>query len=198
MGCIHQLTAQANFLLNGGFEDINTCSEYNAQCGVEGWFYLKDVKAHMMTNRTNTEELGNNSFAIFYNWLGYEDFTPVIGTVLPCGLQKGKKYVFSGLFSAQLNPKLLLHPGIALGSKFYVPKKSFSGNIHPDSIINIKALATSDLYEFAFLKRNGILVNYLLSFIKYGQHDTTYSKTILGLLGFSSFTGRNYSIGLGG
>jgi hypothetical protein len=31
---IHQSgTAQTNLLLNGGFEQINTCTEYKAECG---------------------------------------------------------------------------------------------------------------------------------------------------------------------
>ena len=39
--CLLQLNialAQTDLLLNGGFEEINTCTEYNAECGVEGWF----------------------------------------------------------------------------------------------------------------------------------------------------------------
>ena len=27
-------SAQTNLLLNGGFEDVNTCTEYSAECGV--------------------------------------------------------------------------------------------------------------------------------------------------------------------
>jgi hypothetical protein len=97
--------SQANLLLNGGFEDINTCTEYKAECGVEGWFYLQDVKAQMMTNETNHQLLGANSYALFCNWGGYTDFTPIIGTLLPCRLQKGNQYIFKGLISSKLNPK---------------------------------------------------------------------------------------------
>ena len=113
--------AQTNLLLNGGFEDINTCTEYKAECGVEAWFYLKDVKAQMLLNENNISLLGANSFGIFYNWTGYENFTPVIGTILPCGLQKNKRYTFKGIMTARLNPKLILKPAICLGEKFYVP-----------------------------------------------------------------------------
>jgi hypothetical protein len=46
-GTIHSVFSQANLLLNGDFKDVNTCSEYKAECGVEGWFYLKDVKVQV-------------------------------------------------------------------------------------------------------------------------------------------------------
>ena len=76
-------TAQTNLLLNGDFEEINTCTEYSAECGVEGWFYLRDVKVQMLGNETNTNRLGSNSFGVFFNWLGYTGFAPVIGAILP-------------------------------------------------------------------------------------------------------------------
>ncbi|MEI2740382.1 MAG: hypothetical protein V9F01_16530 [Chitinophagaceae bacterium] len=129
--------AQTDLLLNGGFEEINTCTEYNAECGVEGWFYLKEVKAQMLNNEIPSKLLGTNSFAIFYNWAGYTGFTPVIGTILPCGLQKGNRYTFKGIISALLNPKLILKPGICVGERFYVPNRPFSKTMHPDSIVQL-------------------------------------------------------------
>ena len=116
--------SQSNLLLNGNFEDINTCKEYSAECGVEAWFYLKDVKVQMINNEPGTK--GANSFAIFYNWNGSRDFTPVIGTILPCYLQPGKEYIFKGWISARLNSKLLLKPGFSVGEHFFVPKRPFS------------------------------------------------------------------------
>src|SRR5215216_6310912 len=79
----NSVSAQSNLLLNGGFEDINTCVEYNAECGVEGWFYLKDVKAQMLANENNVARLDKNSFAVYFKWLGYTGFSPLIGTILP-------------------------------------------------------------------------------------------------------------------
>ena len=146
----NSLTAQTNLLLNGGFEDVNTCTEYSAECGVEGWFYLKDVKAQMLGNETNTNLLGTNSFGIFYNWLGYTDFTPVIGAILPCGLQKGNRYIFKGIISAKLNPKLILQAGICLGQKFYVPRRPFSKDMKPDSITSIKQVPNTNFYQFEY------------------------------------------------
>lgn len=151
--CFVQLNnakAQTSLLLNGGFEDVNTCTEYSAECGVEAWFYLKDVKAQMLGNETNTNLLGVNSFGIFYNWLGYTDFTPIIGTLLPCGLQKNNRYTFKGIISANLNPKLILKTGICLGQKFYVPRRPFSKDMKPDSIITLKKIPETNFYQFEY------------------------------------------------
>lgn len=141
---------QTNLLLNGGFEDVNTCTEYSAECGVEGWFYLKDVKAQMLSNEINTDLLGANSFGIFYNWLGYTDFTPIIGTLFPCGLQRNNRYTFKGIISAKLNPKLILKAGICLGQKFYVPRRPFSKDLKPDSIVSIKKIPETNFYQFEY------------------------------------------------
>ena len=143
-------SAQTNLLLNGGFEDVNTCTEYSAECGVEGWFYLKDVKAQMLSNESTTKLLGTNSFGIFYNWLGYTAFTPLIGAILPCGLQKDNRYTFRGIISAKLNPKLILQAGIYLGQKFFVPRRPFSANLKPDSIVSIKPLPNTAFYQFEY------------------------------------------------
>lgn len=142
--------AQTNLLLNGGFEEVNTCTEYSAECGVEGWFYLKDVKAQMLSNESNTNLLGTNSFAIFYNWPGYTGFTPIIGTLLPCGLQKNNRYTFKGILSARLNPKLKLKAGVCAGEKFYVPRRAFSKNMHPDSIVSIKSIPNTNFFQFEY------------------------------------------------
>ena len=146
--CIHRSIAQANLLLNGGFEDVNTCTEYKAECGVEAWFYMKDVKAQMLPPETNRDLLGNNSFGIFFNWLGYTGFSPLIGTLLPCRLQKGHEYVFKGLISAKLNPKLILNPGICVGEKFFVPKRNFSAHMKPETIVQLTRVPQTDLFSF--------------------------------------------------
>ncbi|NOT51995.1 MAG: OmpA family protein [Chitinophagaceae bacterium] len=143
-------SSQTNLLLNAGFEDINTCTEYTAECGVEAWFYLKDVKAQMLTNETGNNTMGNNSYGIFYNWNEYTGFTPIIGTILPCGLQKGNQYSFRGLLSAKLNPRLVFKPGICTGEKFYVPGRAFSKKMQPDSIIVLRKLPGSVFYEFQY------------------------------------------------
>lgn len=144
------VTAQHNLLLNGNFEDINVCTEYNAECGVEGWFYMKEVKAQMLNNETPETGLGNNSFAIYFSWLGYTNFSPLIGTLLPCRLQKDQRYTFKGMISAKLNPKLVLTTGIVMGEKYYVPNRPFVADMKPDSIVKIKRVTGSDLYQFEY------------------------------------------------
>jgi len=143
-------SAQTNLLLNGGFEEVNTCTEYSSECGVEGWFYLKDVKAQTLSNETNTTKFGSNSFGIYYNWLGYTGFTPIIGTILPCGVQKNNRYTFKGVLSARLNPKLNFKAGICVGEKFYVPRRPFIKDMKPDSIVSIKAIPNTNFYEFEY------------------------------------------------
>jgi len=169
------LQAQTNLLLNGGFEDVNTCTEYNSECGVEGWFYLKDVQAQMMTNDSNTTLLGNNSFGIFYKWLGYTSFSPVIGTILPCGLQKNCRYTFKGIISARLNAQLILKPGICVGERFYVPRRSFSKDMHPDSITTIHPIPDTKFFQFEFSFIADGSEKYL-TFGTYIEEDTTGAK----------------------
>ena len=171
----NSVKAQTNLLLNGGFEDVNTCTEYSAECGVEGWFYLKDVKAQILGNETNTNLLGTYSFGIFYNWLGYTDFTPIIGALLPCGLQKGNHYMFKGIISAKLNPKLILQAGICLGQKFYVPRRPFSKNLNPDSIVAIKKIPETNFYQFEYSFVATGEEKYL-TFGTYIKEDTTGAK----------------------
>lgn len=168
-------TAQTNLLLNGGFEEINTCSEYTAECGVEGWFYLKDVKAQMLDHETTSTRLGTNSYAIFYNWLGFTGFTPIIGTILPCGLQKNNRYTFKGLVSAKLNPRLIFKTGVCVGEKFYVPGRPFSKNMHPDSIISIKSIPNTNFFQFEYSFVADGKEKYL-TFGSYIEEDTVGAK----------------------
>ena len=172
--CLLQISvgnAQTNLLLNGGFEEVNTCTEYSSECGVEGWFYLKDVKAQMLNNETDTTKFGSNSFGIYYNWLGYTGFTPIIGTILPCGLQKNSRYTFKGIISARLNPKLNFKAGICADEKFYVPRRPFSKNMKPDSIVNIHAIPNTNFYAFEYsFTANG--KEKYLTFGTYIEEDT--------------------------
>jgi outer membrane protein OmpA-like peptidoglycan-associated protein len=174
---LHRLpaAAQVNLLLNGGFEEVNTCTEYDAECGVEGWFYLKDVKAQMLSNDIATNLLGTNSFGIYYNWQGYTGFTPIIGTILPCGLQKGSRYTFKGIISARLNPKLLLKAGICTGQKFYVPNRPFAKQMQPDSIIQMTPVPATNFFEFEYNFTAAGTEKYL-TFGTYIEEDTAGAK----------------------
>lgn len=167
--------SQTNLLLNGGFEEINTCTEYKAECGVEAWFYLKDVKAQMLLNESNTNLVGANSFAIYYDWAGYTEFVPIIGTLLPCRLQKGNEYFFKGIISVKLNPKLIFRPGISTGDKFYVPRRPFSKNMNPDSIVSLTRIPNTPFYQFEYrFTANGD--ERYLTFGSFIKEDTTGAK----------------------
>lgn len=167
--------SQTSLILNGGFEDINTCSEYNSECGVEGWFYLNEVKVQMLSNDDSVKLVGNNSFGIFTNWKAYTDFAPVIGTILPCGLQKGREYIFRGMIAAKLNPKLILKPGICLGQKFYVPRRPFSKELQPDTITTINPVPQTDFFSFEYRFTADGNEKYL-TFGTYIYEDTTGAK----------------------
>ncbi|MEI9810963.1 MAG: OmpA family protein [Bacteroidota bacterium] len=167
--------AQTNFLLNSDFEDINTCTEYNSECGVEAWFYLKDVKAQMLPAYDSVSLTGNNSFGLFFNWIGYKGFSPVIGTLLPCRLQKDKRYTFKGMLKATLNGRLAFKPGVAIGEKFYVPNRPFAAGMHPDSIVQINRITHSGFYGFEYsFTANG--KEKYLTFGTYIEEDTTAGK----------------------
>lgn len=141
---------QTNLLLNGGFDEVNVCTEYKAECGVEGWFYLKDVKVQMLANDGINPLTGSNSLAMLYNWVAYTGFTPVIGTLLPCRLQPGKGYTLKGLMNVTLNPKLNFKAGICLGEWFYVPRRPFASTMKPDSILSITPVPHTNFVEFAY------------------------------------------------
>ena len=169
------IIAQTNLLLNGGFEEVNTCTEYKSECGVEGWFYLKDVKVQMLLNETNTGLTGANSYGLFSNWNGFTGFTPLIGALLPCGLQKGKSYTFRGLLQAKLHPRLLLFPGFCAGDHFYVPGRSFSKNLRPQVITSLTPVGNTAFYSFDFHFTADGQERYL-TFGSFTKEDTSGAK----------------------
>lgn len=165
-----------DLLLNGGFEDINTCSEYNAQCGVEGWFYLINVKAEMRANRDQLSGLGNNLFAISYPSSQYSGFTPLIGSILPCKLQKGKQYIFSGVISMSQNNLLLLTPGVVMGERYFVPRRSFSKEMVPDTIIHFTKLSLPGFFGFRY-EFTATGAERYLTFGAFTEEDPQIAKT---------------------
>lgn len=142
--------SQTNLLVNGGFEEVNVCTEYKAECGVEGWFYLRDVKVQMLGNDGDNPLTGYISIVMLYNWVSYTGFTPVIGTILPCRLQPGKNYTLKGLMKVALNPKLNFKAGICLGERFYVPRRPYAAGMKPDSINSITPVPNTNFVEFDY------------------------------------------------
>lgn len=172
------LSAQEDLLLNGNFEDINTCTEYNSECGVEAWFYMQEVKVQMLASDTSSQLLGNNSLAVFYNWNNYAGFSPVIGTILPCRLQKDRSYTFKGILSLKLNNKLIFKPGVVLGEKFYVPRRPFSVSMHPDTMVNITPVPKTNFYAFEYNFIADGTERYL-TFGSFIEEDTLNGKKML-------------------
>jgi outer membrane protein OmpA-like peptidoglycan-associated protein len=170
--------AQNNLLLNGGFDDVNVCTEYKAECGVEGWFYLRDVKVQMLAADSVSQLTGSNSIAILYNWIGYTAFTPVFGTLLPCNLQAGKNYTLKGLMNVTLNPKLNFKAGVCFGERFYVPRRPFVASMQPDSILSITPIPDTKFVEFEYhFTANGH--ERYLTFGSYIHKDSLAGKTPL-------------------
>ena len=178
-------TAQLNLLLNGDFEHINTCTEYNAECGMEAWFYLKDVKAQMLENTPGEAKdslgTGAHSFGIYSNWNGFQGFTPVIGTLLPCRLIPGHRYRFSGLLSAKINPQLIYRPAISFGPFFYVPGRPFSKGMITDSILQVEQVPGTDFVRFTYeyLARGDEAYLTLGSFVS--RDSSNGKKTLIGV-----------------
>jgi outer membrane protein OmpA-like peptidoglycan-associated protein len=166
--------AQVNLLLNGSFEDINVCTEYNAECGVEGWFYLRDIKVQMLSNYDPVLPLGANSYGLYYKWTGYKGFIPVIGTILPCRLRAGKQYTFSGML-AKINERIRFKPGVVIDEKFYVPRRPFSAAMNPDSITALKFLIRKNFYEFEY-KFTATGKEKYLTFGIFAESDTSGSR----------------------
>ena len=171
-------STQTNLLLNGNFEDINICTEYNAECGVEAWFYLRDIKAQMLSNESGLSFLGNNSFGVSFPWRGFTGFSPVIGTILPCRLQQGSRYTFKGIYKVVINDKLICRPGMAIGKKFYVIGRPFADSLRNDSILQVTKIPDTDLYQFEY---NFIATGdeKYLTFGTYIAKDTSLSKQVL-------------------
>ncbi len=136
--------AQHNLLLNSYFTDINICEEYAADCGVEAWFYLKDVKVAI-----DTAANGQHELSIQYQQSG-NFFTPVVGTLLPCPLQPGRSYTIKGKASTKVSPYYSFLPAIAFGESFYRTGRKSVTAFLVDSVVQITPVADSGYYYFSY------------------------------------------------
>lgn len=83
--------AQQGLLVNGGFEDVNVCTEYNVECAPEAWMsssagfinYFKDA------NRSHS---GINCMAIEAAHYQKKYNRSYLRTQLVCGMRKGSVY----------------------------------------------------------------------------------------------------------
>ena len=166
---------QTNLLVNSGFEDINTCTEYNSECGVEGWFYLADVKAQMLENKNTMKNAGKEFLWHFYKLEILYRLHTRKGNTAALEVFKKESNIFlkvlSPLHSIQTDPET----GICLGEKFFVPKRPFSKELKLDTISNITAIPKSNFFrfEYRFTKR---WYREISTFGTYVYEDTTGAK----------------------
>jgi outer membrane protein OmpA-like peptidoglycan-associated protein len=144
------VNAQHNLLLNGNFEDINNCAEYHSACGVEAWFYMNASQVELAFKESPHPVLGSITLTVYYTWQRINAFTPVVATILPCRLQKGRNYTFKGLVNVKINSMLNMKLGVAMGSHFYVPRRPFAEKMEPDSIVDIIKSPGLDFYDFEY------------------------------------------------
>lgn len=84
------LNAQSLFL-NGGFEDVNECTEYDAKCAPEAWISSSPGFANYF-NDANRALTGSKCMAIEAGHSSKPFFRSFIRTELVCGLLKGQQY----------------------------------------------------------------------------------------------------------
>ena len=85
-----QQKQRINLVANGGFDDINTCTEFDAVCEPDAWFFLPTYTVEPQKNRNNIFEIisvGN----VFHGSRGGN----YLYTRLLCPLVQGKKYQYS-------------------------------------------------------------------------------------------------------
>jgi outer membrane protein OmpA-like peptidoglycan-associated protein len=128
-----------------------------------------------MLENDSSQLTGRNTFGLFFTWRGYSGFSPLIGSILPCTLQKGKQYRFTGLVSAKLNAKLIFKVGVCLGEKFYVPNRPFAKNMLPAIITNLTAIPKTPFYQFSHVFTATGTERYL-TYGTYIEQDTVVDK----------------------
>ncbi len=83
-----------NLLVNGGFEDINTCSEYNVECAPEAWISSLNSIFNFFKD-PNRAHSGQNSMAVEAGHDRKYFSRTFIRSRLVCGLRKGNQYRLS-------------------------------------------------------------------------------------------------------
>lgn len=94
-----------NLFANPGFEDINTCTEYNAPCEKEAWFFIKPVTIPVFTKTAPPQLLGSESMSIpIQNIFDQRSMHQLVYTMLLCKLEKGKKFRLSFFINTLRRP----------------------------------------------------------------------------------------------
>ncbi len=79
-----------NLVSNGSFEDINVCTEFDAHCEPEGWFFLPTYTVEPQGNDSNKYEV-----IAFCNQFYKGRSGNYLYTKLLCPLKEGNRYQFS-------------------------------------------------------------------------------------------------------
>ncbi len=85
-------------MANGSFEDINECTEFEAMCEPEAWFFLPTYTSEPQGNDSNRYELLAMTNTNYGGRSGYYLFSKLL-----CPLQEGKRYRFSIWINTPLN-----------------------------------------------------------------------------------------------
>jgi outer membrane protein OmpA-like peptidoglycan-associated protein len=85
-----QLTAQ-NLLANGGFEDVNTCTEYDVECAPEAWISSLNAVINFFKD-PNRAHAGQNCMSVEAGHDRKPYNRTFIRSRLLCGLRKGNQY----------------------------------------------------------------------------------------------------------
>lgn len=88
----HRVSKKApfNLIANGNFEDINVCTEFEAQCEPEGWFFIPGYSMLPQGNDSNRFEVVAVGSVVFGPFAGSYIYTKLL-----CQLKQGKQYNFS-------------------------------------------------------------------------------------------------------
>ncbi len=90
-----QKSYSQNLLPNPGFEDINNCTEYHADCAPEGWFYLLPTTNPLVKERVVPKPLLGHNLLLLPIYDLTKSNRPLVYTMLTCPLIKGNQYKLS-------------------------------------------------------------------------------------------------------
>lgn len=79
-----------NLIANGSFEDINKCTEFDALCEPEAWFFLPTYSSEPQGNDSNRYEVLAITNVKYGGRAGYYIYSKLL-----CPLKEGKSYKFS-------------------------------------------------------------------------------------------------------
>lgn len=81
-------------LANPGFEDLNHCTEYQADCGIEAWFNMPAKPTLVKGIAVPRPVIGHNLLLVpVENLIEKARNRSVVFTMLCCKLEEGKKYI---------------------------------------------------------------------------------------------------------